>query len=101
METVKDFSEGFDMKTSCDLKCIFFLLFINGHSNLLHNSCICFLIDVEVTHPVSSCCPYTVKKQNQFDHIRLILLDRFSSCFSCQNNCCVHTVTDFDIPLSD
>lgn len=37
---------------------------------------------------MSSCCPYTVKKQKQFDHIRLILLDRFSSCFNCQNNCC-------------
>lgn len=56
---------------------------------------------MEITHTVSCCCPYTVKKQKQFDHIRLILLDRFSSCFSCQNNCCLHTVTDFDIPLSN
>lgn len=53
------------------------------------------------SHTMSCCCPYIVKKQKQFDHIRLILLDRFSSCFNCQNNCCVRTVTDVDIPLSN
>lgn len=40
------------IKPNFDLKGIFFLLFINGHSNLLCNSIIHFLIDVEATSSI-------------------------------------------------
>lgn len=53
------------------------------------------------THSGFAVAHIQLKKQKQFDHIRLISLDRFSSCFSCQNNCCLHIVSDFDIPLSN